>query len=153
MKTREMIDYVIEEGDREKMYKLNDMLNELICDLKISNPKLFKEYKKELYELAYGKVILKDKAIEIVNDMTPYGEHYDMEMVERVVKSYNLKHSVVDVYLVLNSIYNDYCEVFGDSEEANETYVNMTKAWLNDKDAIEDKVYCYFMTIPKEKED
>lgn len=147
MKVREMIDRIIEEGNRDKMYKLNDMLNDLICDMKMDNPKLYHEYKKDLYETAYGKVIMKDKAIEIVDNMLPYGEHYDMDMVEKIAKEHNMKYDDVDIYLVINSLYNDYCDIFGDDDE---TYIKMTKKWLDDKDAVEDKVYEYFCNIPKE---
>lgn len=148
MKVREMIDYVIEKGSKDDMIKLNDMLNDLICDLKHNNPKLYHEYKTELYETAYGKVILPEKAEEIVHDMLPYGEKWSMDVVKEIVRDYNFKHSVSDVYLVLNSMYNDYCNIFGD--EDTETYIKMTKAFLDDKDAVEDKVYVYFSKIPKE---
>ena len=46
---------------------------------------LYKEYKKELYELAYGKVILEDKAKEIVENMKPYGEHFKLEEAKKAV--------------------------------------------------------------------
>lgn len=149
MKIREMINYIIENRDKEDMLILNDMLNNLICDLKENNPKLYYEYKTKLYEIAYGKVILPEKAEEIVKNMIPYGEHYSIERAKEITSEYNLKHSVSDVYLVLNSIYNDYCSIYG--EDNDENYIKMTKAWLDDKDAIDDKVYVYFMNIPKEK--
>lgn len=37
--------------------------------------------------------------------------------------------------------------IFG---EDNDTYIKMTKLWLNDTDSVEDKVYQYFCNIPKE---
>lgn len=147
MKTREMIDIIIDKGDSEDMYKLNDMFNDLICDLKTKDPKMYHEYKTCLYELAYGKVILLEKAKEIVSDMMPYGEHWDIETVKQVVRDNNLKFEPSDFYLVLNSVYNDYCNIFG--EEDIETYIKLAKSWLDDKDAVDDKVYVYFMNIPK----
>ena len=146
MKIREMIDKIIDEGNNEKMYKLNDMLNDLIYDLKSINSKMYNEYKTCLYELAYGKVILPEKAMEIVKEMSPYGEHWDMETVKQVLRDNNLKFEVSDFYLVLNSVYNDYCSIFG---EEVETYIKLAKNWLDDKDAVEDKVYVYFTHIPK----
>ena len=148
MKVKTMIEKIIEDGDSEKMYKLNDMLNELICDLKVHNPKMYHDYKTCIYELAYGKIILPEKAEEIVNNMLPYGEHYDMEMVKQIMRDNNFKYEISDFYLVLNSIYNDYFNVFG--EESDETYIKMSKSWLDDKDAIEDKVYIYFTNIVKQ---
>lgn len=147
MKVKEMLTKIIEKGNIEDMYKLNDMLDDLICDLKEQKPKLYKEYKKELYELAYGNIILEDKAIEIVNNMKPYGEHYTIENSKEIKSEYSMKHSVSDIYLVINSLYNDYCDLIGDNDEM---YIKMTKLWLNDTDSVEDKVYVYFTEIPKE---
>ena len=79
-----MLAKIIDKGNIEDMYKLNDMLDNLICDLKEQKPKLYKEYKKELYELAYGNVILEDKAIEIVKNMKPNGEHYSLEYAKDI---------------------------------------------------------------------
>lgn len=147
MKVREMIEKVIEKGNKEDMYKLNDMLDDLICDLKEQRPKLYKEYKRELYELAYGNVILENKAREIVEHMRPYSEHYNMEQAKEIKEKYSIKHSVSDVYLVVNSLYNDYCDLIGDNDEM---YSKMTKLWLNDADSVEDKVYEYFINVVKE---
>lgn len=146
MKVREMINTIIEKGNREDMYKLHDMLDKLICDLKEEKPKMYHEYKEELYVLAYGKVITEEKAIEIVSHMLPYGEHYSLDEASMMKDRYSIKHNKVDVYLVINSLYNDYCDIFGDD---NELYAKMTKSWLNDIDGKEDKVYLYFTKIPK----
>lgn len=147
MKIKKMLEVIIDKGKTEDMYKLNDMLDNLICDLKEQKPKLYKEYKKELYELAYGNVILEDKAMEIVENMLPYGEHFTMDDAKEIKEEYSIKHSVSDVYLVVNSLYNDYHELL---EENNDMYAKMTKLWLNDSDSVEDKVYEYFCNIPKE---
>mgnify|MGYP000019427310 FL=1 len=146
MGVKEMLEKVIDKGKQEDMHKLNDMLKELICDLKIKDPKMYKEYKTELYELAYGRVILKEKAEEIVENMRPYGEHYTLELVKDMFRSNIGKHSEVDYYLVINSLYNDYCDIIGDDDEM---YKSLTKKWLDDEDAVEDKTYYYFMNIPK----
>lgn len=147
MKIKEMLAKIIDKGNIEDIYKLNDMLDNLICDLKEQKPKLYKEYKKELYELAYGNVILEDKAIEIVKNMKPNGEHYSLEYAKDIKENYNIKYSVSDVYLVINSLYNDYHDLLEDNDEM---YAKMTKLWLNDSDSVEDKVYVYFMNIAKE---
>lgn len=147
MKIKEMLAKIIDKGNIEDMYKLNEMLDELICDLKEQKPKLYKEYKKQLYELAYGNVILEDKAIEIVKHMKPYGEHYDMNDAKEIKDDYSIKHNVSDIYLVVNSLYNDYHDLLEDNDEM---YAKMTKLWLSDSDSVEDKVYLYFCNIPKE---
>lgn len=147
MKIKKMLETIIERGKVEDMYKLNDMLDELICDLKEQKPKLYKEYKMELYEIAYGNVILEDKAREIVEHMKPFKEHFSMENAKEIKEDYSIKHSVSDIYLVVNSLYNDYHEIL---DENNDLYAKMTKLWLNDADSVDDKVFQYFCTIPKE---
>ena len=52
-----------------------------------------------------------------------------------------------DFYLVINSLGNDYADVI--SIEEVDTYVKMAKAWIEDKDAKEDKTWIYFTKIPK----
>ena len=146
MKIKDTLKVIIDKGNIEDMYKLNDMMDELICDLKEENPKLYHEYKKDLYEIAYGKVITEQKAKDIVEHMKPYGMHYSMDDARRVKDNYSIKHTISDVFLVLNSMYNDYHELVG---ENNEMYYKMTKLWLNDVDSVEDKVYEYFCNIPK----
>ena len=70
-----------------------------------------------------------------------------MEKAKEIKENYGIRHSVIDIYLVINSLYNDYHELL---DENNEMYAKMTKLWLNDADSIEDKVYQYFCMIPKE---
>lgn len=147
MKIKKMIEKVIEDGSSEKMYKLNEMLNDLICDLKEKNYELYKEYKTCLYELAYGKILNEEMAYEIVEKMKPYGEHWTMEEIQQVKKQYGLSDiKDIDFYVVMNSAYSDYCDMFG---EDIDKYVEYSKLFINDKDAIEDKVYVYFMNIPR----
>ena len=146
MKIKEMLNTIIDKGKPEDMHKLNEMLNELICDLKEENPELYHEYKKELYELAFGKVIIEEKAKEIVHKMEPYGEHYSMENAEYIKDKYSIRYSTSDVFLVLNSLYNDYHDLL---DENDDTYAKMTKLWLNDADSVEYKTYAYFCHIPK----
>lgn len=147
MKIKEMLAKIIDKGKIEDMYRLNEMLDDLICDLKEQKPKMYKEYKKELYEIAYGNVIMEDKAKEIVSKMRPYGEHYSMEQAREIKDNYSIRSSVSDIYLVVNSLYNDYHEII---DENDDTYAKMTKLWLNDADSVDDKVYVYFMNISKE---
>lgn len=146
MNIKEMLKETIDKNNKEDMYKLNDMLSDLIYDLKTEHPEKYKKYKTELYEIAYGKVITKEKAKEIVEEMKPYGEHYSIEMISNMFNGYLGNHNEIDYYLVANSLYNDYHDVIGDDDEM---YKELTNKWLNDEDAVEDKVYYYFMNIPK----
>jgi hypothetical protein len=46
----------------------------------------------------------------------------------------------------MNSAYNDYNNLF---EENVEWYAKFSKDFIIDPDAIDEKVYCYFMKIPR----
>lgn len=148
MKIKKMLEIIIDKGKTEDMYKLNDMLDELICDLKEQKPKLYKEYKMKLMGMAYDYKFDEDMAIEIVNNMKPLGEYWDYETTSKVKKDYGVNAIDCDFYVVMNSLVNDYSKII-DKEDV-ETYVKMANAFINDDDAKKDKVWIYFTKIPKE---
>ncbi len=147
MKIKEMLAKIIEKGDSKDMYRLNDMLDELICDLKEQKPKLYKEYKMELYEIAYGNVINQEMAKDIIEKMKPYGMKWSLEETRQVQRQYNLeKIRDIDFWLVMNSAYNDFHDMF---DEELDNYVRYSKCFIDDKDAKTDKIFLYYMTIPE----
>ena len=148
MKIKKMLEVIINKGKTEDMYKLNDMLDELICDLKEKQPKLYKEYKMKLMGMAYDYKFDEDMAIEIVNNMKPLGEYWDYETTSKVKRDYDINATDCDFYVVMNSLVNDYNKII-DKEDA-ETYVKMANAFINDDDAKKDKIWIYFTKIPKE---
>lgn len=148
MKIKKMLEVIIDKGKTEDMYKLNDMLDELICDLKEKQPKLYKEYKMKLMGMAYDYKFDEDMAIEIVNNMKPLGEYWDYETTSKVKRDYDINATDCDFYVVMNSLVNDYNKII-DKEDA-ETYVKMANAFINDEDAKKDKIWIYFTKIPKE---
>ena len=148
MKIKKMLEIIIDKGESEDMYALNDMLDELICDLKEKQPKLYKEYKMKLMGMAYDYKLNDDMAMEIVNNMKPLGEYWDYNTTSKVKKDYGVNATDCDFYVVMNSLVNDYSKVI-DKEDV-ETYVKMANAFINDDDAKKDKVWVYFTKIPKE---
>ena len=148
MKIKKMLEVIIDKGKIEDMYKLNDMLDELICDLKEKQPKLYKEYKMKLMGMAYDYKLDNDMAMEIVNNMKPLGEYWDYETTSKVRKDYGVNATDCDFYVVMNSLVNDYNKII--DKEDIETYVKMTNAFINDDDARKDKIWIYFTKIPKE---
>ena len=148
MKIKKMLEIIIDKGESEDMYALNDMLDELICDLKEKQPKLYKEYKMKLMGMAYDYKLNDDMAMEIVNNMKPLGEYWGYDTTSKVKKDYGVNATDCDFYVVMNSLVNDYSKVI-DKEDV-ETYVKMANAFINDDDAKKDKVWVYFTKIPKE---
>ena len=51
-----------------------------------------------------------------------------------------------DFYIVLNAMYNDYNNIFG---ENTEMYVRLADDFINDEDAKRDKIFIYFTQIPE----
>lgn len=148
MKIKEMLDVIIDKGKSDDMYRLNNMLDNLICDLKQENPDLYKEYKDELYEMAYGRVLNQELAEDIVRNMKPYGMKWTLEQTNKVKQDYDISDSIrkIDFFVVMNSAYNDYYNLF---EEDIEKYVEFTKSFIRDEDATDDKVYIYFTKVAK----
>lgn len=148
MKIKKMLEVIIDKGKTEDMYKLNDMLDELICDLKEKQPKLYKEYKMKLMGMAYDYKIDEDMAMEVVNNMKPLGEYWDYDTTSKVKRDYGVNATDCDFYVVMNSLVNDYSKII-DKDDV-ETYVKMANAFINDEDAKKDKVWIYFTKIAKE---
>ena len=142
---RQYKDKIVEDGNLEVMERLGDMFVDVMYKLKEYDEKCFEKYKMKLYVMAYGEVLTEDMAKEIVHDMKPYGEHWNIETTTGVKTQYGITDiSDVDFYTVMNMAWNDYYEVFG---EDLETYVKFSKAFIKDIDAKEGKVFRYFTKV------
>ena len=143
---KKYIEKIGESKEVEKMNKLGDMLEEIIEGLEETHHDLYEEYKNELYEMAYGKKVNKEMAIEWVSDMKPIGEHWSLEETTAVKESLGYDIDNIDFYVVANMMYNDYNDIVKDNEELA---LKLAYDWLNDIDAKENKLYCYWKHIVK----
>lgn len=134
------IDKIVERGKKEDMDCLSDILIDLLYELKERDYNEFRKYKNKIKGMAYDYKIDEDLAVEIVSDMTPLGEYWNMDTIRSVVGNVD---NLCDIYVVMNSLANDYRDVI--SLDDVETYVNMTKAWIMDEDAPKNKVWWYFV--------
>lgn len=147
MKIKKYIEKIGENKKIEDMQELGDMLADLIYMTKESHPEIYEKYKMKLYTMAYGEVLTEDMAKDIVKEMQPSGEHWNIEQTTEVKNQYGLNAiSPVDFYVVMNMSWNDYREVFGDDLDM---YVKYSKAFIEDEDAKKGKVFIYFTKIPK----
>lgn len=154
MKIRKYIKKIVENKNVEDMQELGDMLAEVIYNMKESHPEMYEKYKMKLYTMAYGKVLTQEMAEEIVKKMQPYGEYWNFDTTTSVKNQFGIKDiSDVDFYIVMNDKYNnnkDTVEKFiTDENQQLEMYIDLTKNFVLDPDAKEDKVFSYFTTIPK----
>ena len=138
---KEYLKMIVDIGKPEDMDCLGDILVDSLYEMKEYDHMKYKKYKNKIKGMAYDYKVDKELAHEIVEDMKPLGEYWDMETVVSVIG--NDTHRLEDMYVVMNSLVNDYQKVVN-PEEAT-TYVEMAHAWLDDVDAHENKVWWYFM--------
>ena len=143
---RKYIEKIGENKKTEDMEKLGDMLSEIIYTMKEPHHELYEKYKIELYEMAYGKKINEEMADKWVKEMKPAGLHWTIEETTNVMQSLGYKFDKIDFYVVANMMYNDYFDLVKDNEELA---LKMAKDWLDDEDAKENKLYCYWKHIAK----
>jgi hypothetical protein len=126
---------------------LSDILEDLINEIKHYDIDSYDKYAMCIYKMAYGDELDEDLAKEIVHRMKPYGERWSMQETEKLQRDYDLNNiRSEDFYVVMNQGYNDFREIFGDDLSI---YLKYTKAFIEDQDAKEGKVFRYFTTIPK----
>ena len=146
MKVKEYIATIVKNGKQEDMNKLSDMLDEIICKTKDHHPDIYEHYKSCLYEMAYGKKLNKDIAERWVKGMRPVGQHWTMEEAEATMKNKDVKSSVADFYTAINMMYNDNYKLVKDNEQLA---IDLAINWLEDEDAVTDKMYEYYKHIAK----
>ena len=148
MKIKEYIAKIIVNGDQKDMEELSEMLDESIMKLKIYDQECYKKYKTKLLGMAYNYKFDEEMAKEIVENMKPLSEVWDLNTTNSVKAEYGINANDYDFYIVMNSMINDYNEVI--DKDDIETYVKMSNAFINDEDAVKNKVWKYYTTIVKE---
>lgn len=145
MDIEEYIDKIVQNGKIEDMERLSEMLEDTMDIIKSYDERCYNEYALELYELAYGKNLNKEMAEKIVSKMRPYGKRWSIEETKQMQEQRGINNvSPIDFFVVINSAFNDYQNIFGDNIE---DYIRFTMDFIKDEDAKQDKVYTYFTTI------
>lgn len=141
----DMINRIVENGKNEDMEELSEILDTTINKLKTYDEKCYDKMYMKLYKMAYGEVLTEEMAHNIVSSMRPYGEHWTISDTTGVKNQYSLNDiSDIDFYVVMNSAYNDYHDLFAENLDY---YVKYTKDFIKDEDAKENKVFKYFTII------
>lgn len=142
---REDIIKIVDDGDRMEMEELSDMLQEVIEIVFNYNEEKGKEYELKLYRMAWGDVLSKQMAEEIISKMQPYHMRWSLEETRNIQNDYDLDNiRDIDFWVVMNSAYNDYRDLFNDNIEM---YVRYSRDFILDEDAKNNKVFKYFTTI------
>lgn len=140
------INKIVQNGKQEDMEELGDIFSDVMYELKEYNEEDYKEYKSELYEMAFGKKISQEMADKWVKEMQPIGIHWTIEETTNAMQSLGYNFDSVDFFVVANMMYNDYYDLIKNDETLA---LKLAKDWLDDKDAKEDKLYCYWKHIIK----
>lgn len=79
------------------------------------------------------------------------GPHWTLEQAKQIMAQRKIGYPPQCFWVILNSIYSDYSTVakkhgLGGSLDF---YVDMAKSWLDDKDAVPDKINSYYNYIVK----
>lgn len=146
MDIEDYIEKIIDNGRLEDMEELSDMLEDTMEIVKNYDEKCYKEFEMNLYKMAYGNTLNKEMAEEIVSKMRPYGKRWSLEETKQLQEQRGINNvSPYDFFVVINSAYNDYKNIFADDVEA---YIRFTMDFIQDEDAKQDKVFLYFVNIP-----
>ena len=144
MKTRDYVDKILA-SDENKKNEMADLICEMMEDLK---EKDIKEYERKIYEISEGRELNEDKARYLIEKMKPFGKKWEINETEEVKNAYGFTDlRSVDFWIVMNSAFNDYNDLFKDNVE---WYAKFSRDFIKDEDAVDDKVYYYFTMIPKE---
>lgn len=78
------------------------------------------------------------------------GPHWTKEQTTQVMKQKNINCDPVEFWVAMNAMYSDYFTVAKKSNVNNvDFYVNMAKAFLDDKDAAPGKLSAYYEYVVK----
>ena len=143
MDIEEYIEKIVDNGKIEDMQELSEMLEDTMEIIKDYDEKCYKEFEMKLYKMAYGNHLNKSMAQDIVNKMRPYGMRWSIEETESMQRQRGIEDiPKADFFVVINSAYNDYKDIFGEDLEG---YIRFTIDFIKDEDAKEGKVFKYFV--------
>ena len=89
------------------------------------------------------------------DDQKPHGPKWDVNFLKPMAEKVGLPTDgpeFWEFYAVINSIYSDFCKVFNEYNFKNPIgYAKLAKAWMHDKDAVDNKAMVYYECIVKPK--
>lgn len=151
---KKYLTHIVEHGTPEERMELVDKISEGLDVMKMYSTVEYNKFEKELKAISNYECLSEDEARTWVSKMKnndgTIGEHWSVEQTTRVAESYNIrfdKFSRYDWYVVLNMMYSDY---YGAVSNDVNTYTRMAVAFLEDKDAEDDKLYRYYKQIVRQ---
>lgn len=122
---------------------------------------MHKMFRMKAYEQEYGPHFNEEHARKAVSKMEnedgTRGPHWSIEETTALASQYgvnlNSKFNRYDWFVALNMIYSDYYKVIVNITNSNNPkhYVEFAKAWMNDKDIDEGKMWYYYIYVMCDK--
>lgn len=138
----ELMTKLLDKGVEDEIWTISeDMLNKLSR----KDPTLYSSYIDQLEQLAYR--IPKEEAERIVRAMRPKGQYWTYTQIVDLVKPKGVTGDWTNWYLVMNMMYNDYCntaKMYGLQNDVDFFY-HLAKDFIEDPDAKPMKVEKYFL--------
>lgn len=147
MSHREYIDKIISSDSTEKMRQLKDVLVDAIDYIYKTDEQEYHRIEDTLFEIVDNRKLNFPRALEIINAMKPVGMKWDFNQTEKIRQDNGFDDiRPLDFFVVMNSMFNDYHELFGENINM---YADLSDLFINDDDAVPNKVDIYFEIIPK----
>lgn len=118
---------------------------------------MHKLFRLKAYESQHGPHFNEEYARKAVSKMQnedgSRGPHWSLEETTQFASQYGIslsnRFNRYDWYVALNMIYSDYYKVIMQITNSNNVkhYIEFAKAWLNDKDIDEGKMWYYFIYV------
>lgn len=118
---------------------------------------MHKLFRLKAYESQHGPHFNEEYARKAVSKMQnedgSHGPHWSLEETTQFASQYgislNNRFNRYDWYVALNMIYSDYYKVIMQMTNSNNIkhYIEFAKAWLNDRDIDEGKMWYYFIYV------
>ena len=78
------------------------------------------------------------------------GPHFSMDKAKEVMKQYNVDCDPMEFWVVINSLYSDYDQALKKNNASTlELYACLAKAWIEDQDAVPNKLSAYYTYVVK----
>lgn len=118
-------------------------------------------FREKAYEMEHGPHFNEEKARKAVSKMEnedgTRGAHWSLDETTALANQYgislNNKFNRYDWFVALNMVYSDYYKVILSITNTNNTkhFIEFAKAWLNDKDIDEGKMWYYYIYVMCDK--
>lgn len=110
-----------------------------------------KPAKKDVSDKTFTLDVAEEWASKLQNEDGSSGPHWTMEQAKRIMAQRNLSLDPTEFWIAINLIYSDFSPVAKKHGVGGnlDFYVDMTKAFLNDKDAGPNKIARYYECVVK----